>query len=263
MPSSLDNWYHTIDLGDGQVSNGYWDHRTIVDCYGIPESLAGKTALDVGTADGFWAFELERRGADRVVAIDVDTHADFDWLPGRMPPSAPNHRMKANFEIAHERFGSKVEHRTCNVYDLSPETVGTFDVVFCGSLLLHLMNPLKALVNIRSVVKEVAIIESLAEPGLDAIPDVPLLRFGHSDSETVPGEGGIYWRFGRRALEEMLIYAGFARVEIMPPFRMPPNDMEAIAIHGYPEPPAPPAPEPRPSLLKRIVGPRRRTRQGT
>ena len=239
---SLDNWYHTLELGDGLVSNGAWDHRTIVDCYGIPESLEGKTALDIGTADGFWAFELERRGADRVVAIDVETHADFDWLPGRMPPSAPHHPMKANFEIAHARFGSSVEHRTCSVYDLSPETVGEFDVVFCGSLLLHLMNPLKALVNIRSVVKEVAIIESLAEPGLDAFPDSPLLRFGHSNSEAVPGESGIYWRFGRKALQEMLIYAGFERTELMPPFLIPPNNFEAIAILGYPS--VAPAPEP-------------------
>jgi hypothetical protein len=25
-----------------------------VDRYGLPESLEGKTALDIGTADGFW-----------------------------------------------------------------------------------------------------------------------------------------------------------------------------------------------------------------
>jgi tRNA (mo5U34)-methyltransferase len=256
---SLDNWYHTLDLGDGLVSRGYWDHRTIVDSYGIPRSLAGKTALDVGTADGFWAFELERRGAERVVAIDVETHADFDWVPGRVPPNATQTRMKANFEIAHARFSSSVEHRTLSVYDLSPETVGEFDVVFCGSLLLHLMNPLKALINIRSVTRELAIIESLAEPGLDAIPDVPLLRFGHSDSEQLPGEGGIYWRFSRRALEEMLTYAGFERTEVMPPFRMPPHDMEAIAIHGYPTvPKSAAAAPPRRSLIGRLLGGRRR-----
>lgn len=231
---SLDGWYHTIDLGDGLVSNGYWDHRSIVDCYGLPRSLKGKTALDVGTADGFWAFELERRGADRVVAIDVETHADFDWLPGRMPAGAREHRMRANFDIAHARLGSSVEHRYCNIYDLSPETVGEFDVVFFGSLLLHLMNPLKALCNIRSVVREVAIIESLAQPGLDSFPDVPLIRFGHSDSESVPGEAGIYWRIGQKALAEMLTYTGFARAEFMDPFLMPPGNVEAIAVHAFP-----------------------------
>jgi len=46
-----------------------------------PTSLEGKTALDAGTGDGFFAFEMERRGAERVVAIDVARVADCDWLP--------------------------------------------------------------------------------------------------------------------------------------------------------------------------------------
>ena len=38
-----------------------------------------------------------------------------------------------------------------SAYDLSPERVGTFDVVLCGSLMLHLRDPLRALEGIRSV----------------------------------------------------------------------------------------------------------------
>ena len=38
-----------------------------------------------------------------------------------------------------------------SVYDLDPELVGTFDVVVCGSLLLHLRDPFRALEAIRSV----------------------------------------------------------------------------------------------------------------
>src|SRR5262245_62521924 len=60
----LENWYHTIELGNGLVSRGFYDHRPVVNCYGLPDSLCGKTALDIGTADGFWAFEMERRGAE-------------------------------------------------------------------------------------------------------------------------------------------------------------------------------------------------------
>ena len=75
-------WYHTIELCRGVYTrNAEFDHRSIVDCVGLPRSLAGKTALDVGTADGFWAFEMERRGADHVVAIDVVKAAEFDILP--------------------------------------------------------------------------------------------------------------------------------------------------------------------------------------
>ena len=53
----------------------------MVERFGLPASLAGKTALDVGTADGFWAFEMERRGAARVVAIDLPRLGDCDLLP--------------------------------------------------------------------------------------------------------------------------------------------------------------------------------------
>jgi hypothetical protein len=117
-------------LGNGLTSKGYYDHRSVVDQYGIPASLEGKTVLDVGTADGFWAFELERRGASRVVGINIARYGDFDWLPWVRDALGPradiNGRMR--FELAHAMRDSKVEFEVCSVYDLSPERVGTFDV---------------------------------------------------------------------------------------------------------------------------------------
>src|SRR5688572_27964962 len=77
----LAGWYHTIELGNGLVSRGFNDHRSIVDRTGLPASLARRTALDVGSFDGFWAFEMERRGAAEVTALDVARIGDFDWLP--------------------------------------------------------------------------------------------------------------------------------------------------------------------------------------
>jgi tRNA (mo5U34)-methyltransferase len=55
------------------------------------------------------------------------------------------------FLIARQALGSSVERRQLNIYDLSPDTVGTFDIVVCGSLLLHLRDPLRALAAVRSV----------------------------------------------------------------------------------------------------------------
>src|SRR5262249_59807856 len=77
----LNDWYHTLELAPGIVTRAVWDHRTTRDKVGIPSSLKGKTALDVGTADGFWAFEMEKRGADKVVAIDIGRAGDVDLLP--------------------------------------------------------------------------------------------------------------------------------------------------------------------------------------
>ena len=73
-------WYHTIELPGGLVTNGVYDHRPLVPHYGLPENLSGRRALDVGTADGFWAFELERRGAE-VTALDVERLSELDLPP--------------------------------------------------------------------------------------------------------------------------------------------------------------------------------------
>ena len=60
----------------------------------IPKDLTGKTVLDMGSFDGFWAFECERRGAKRVLAIDT-------WV---------SERHYVAFLHARERLGSKVDH---------------------------------------------------------------------------------------------------------------------------------------------------------
>ena len=58
-------WYHTLELGDGVVTDGMFDHRPHMHHYPLPEDLTGKRCLDVATMDGYWAFEMERRGAAR------------------------------------------------------------------------------------------------------------------------------------------------------------------------------------------------------
>jgi tRNA (mo5U34)-methyltransferase len=120
---------------------------------------------------------------------------------------------------------SKVQHRICNVYQLAPETLGMHDVVFCGSLLLHLHNPLQALINIRSVTRQMAVIETAAiHPDIERQwPDAPLASFGVRHVETEPGENVTYWQFSTAALRDMLVYAGFTRVESQPPFELRPG----------------------------------------
>ena len=78
--ASVPVWYHTMELAPGVVTPGWFDLRPIVDHLPWP-GVAGKRCLDVGTYDGFLAFELERRGASEVVAIDIDDHDRWDWPP--------------------------------------------------------------------------------------------------------------------------------------------------------------------------------------
>ena len=100
--------------------------------------------------DGFWAFEMERRGAAEVVALDLEDPLALDWpasLRGRH--DTPLDETKAErFALAHRALGSRVRRVLLSVYDLSPR-LGTFDFVFCGDLLLHLKDPVSAVESIR------------------------------------------------------------------------------------------------------------------
>jgi tRNA (mo5U34)-methyltransferase len=157
------DWYHTIELPGGVLTPGFYDHRPVVKFLPIPRSLAGRRCLDVGSSDGFWAFEMWRRGAAEVVSLDLEDPARQEWqgIRRRAPSPAASTsgawegdrgRTRRAFELAREALGADVTRHDLSVYDLSPEVAGTFDFVFMGSLLLHLRDPAGALTAVRTVV---------------------------------------------------------------------------------------------------------------
>ena len=130
-------WWHEIELAPGIVTPGDDSNRMklpILDGLGLPADLRGMRALDIGCSDGYFTFEMERRGAD-VVAIDF----------------VPEHYT--GFATARQILGSRAEYRMDNVYNLAPEPYGQFDVVLFLGVLYHLRKPLAALDSIRSVMK--------------------------------------------------------------------------------------------------------------
>jgi tRNA (mo5U34)-methyltransferase len=137
--------------------------------------------------------------------------------------------------MAHAMRRSRVEHRFCSVYELSPYALGTtFDVVFCGSLLLHLQNPLIALHNIRSVTREMAIIETTIDRELEEkFPGRPFVSFGSVAEENEPGEHNVFWAMTTAGLQRMLRYADFARVEPQGIFDLGPNGPTATSVIAY------------------------------
>ena len=121
----------------------------------LPASLEGKRCLDVGTSSGFWAFEMERRGAAEVVAVDVNDPSRQDWQgPPRDAEELRQAYLKStdSFATARDALGSSVDRRDVSVYDVSPETVGRFDFVFMGNLALHVRDPARAFAAVRTVV---------------------------------------------------------------------------------------------------------------
>lgn len=149
-------WYHTLDLGGGVVVDGSADMRPLAP-RALPSSLAGRRCLDVGTFDGFWAFEMEARGAASVVAIDVDDPATLEHPPLRRESNLADFARSRvlpgdGFRLAAAARGSSVRRVTCNVYDLDAERIGgQVDVVLVGAILQHLRDPVRALERVRSV----------------------------------------------------------------------------------------------------------------
>jgi tRNA (mo5U34)-methyltransferase len=187
-----------MELGPGVVTPGWMDLRPIVDRLPWPE-VTGKRCLDVGTYDGFLAFELERRGASEVVATDVSDHEQWDW-PLAERRSGPEYlarvagpRKGLGFEIARTALGSSVQKHEVSVYELSPERLGEFDVVVCGSLLLHLKDPVAALEAIRSVCRDRFMSAEQIDPWLTLLsPRRPAgwLRAGDFTQWWVPNMAG-------------------------------------------------------------------------
>lgn len=126
------------------------------DKYRIPADLTGKRVLDVGAWDGYWTFEALRRGASSVLAID-----DFSDLLGSLDRG--DRTGWENFDLCREALGCSPEvcqRREMSVYDVSPESVGMFDVVFFFGTLYHLRYPLLALDRLSSVCKNEIFVES-------------------------------------------------------------------------------------------------------
>jgi tRNA (mo5U34)-methyltransferase len=144
-------WYHTIDLGHGVVTRGIDDTPVRLARLDLPPSLDGRTVLDIGAWDGFFSFEAERRGAARVVATDYYSWHGTGW------------GTKAGFTLARGALGSRVEDVDIDVMDLSPERVGTFDVVLFLGVLYHLPHPLLALERIASVTRDLLIVETVVD----------------------------------------------------------------------------------------------------
>jgi len=209
-------WYHTIELAPGVVTPGWLDTRKIADQVPFPASLAGKRCLDVATFNGFWAFEMERRGASEVVGIDVLDPADWDWPDGSDPETiavlAERQAGGRGFEIAKRALGSAVERLERNVFDLDPADLGMFDVVYVGSLLVHLRDPVTALERVRSVCDGTLVV-------VDGVDPLLSLLFRRQPVATLDGVGRPWWWYGNPAnLAQLVEVAGFE--VITPPRRL-------------------------------------------
>jgi tRNA (mo5U34)-methyltransferase len=211
MTTPQRTWYHTIDLPDGRTTPGWYDTRPAPAHVPWPDSLEGLRCLDVGTFDGFWAFEMERRGAE-VVAVDLDDPRALDWcydneLVGPAVIESWGSERGPGFAEAAEALGSKVQRVNCSVYDLDPTELGQFDVVFCGTLLPHLRDPVRGMERMRSVCRG----ELLVMEHIDPVLDLLARRVPAAAAMPAPDQ---WWRLNSAGLVRAVQSAGFDIVEL-------------------------------------------------
>lgn len=196
--SELDarGWWHSFDLPDGthiEGVNPIDSQKRRIRQFPIPEDLHGARVLDIGAWDGWFTFEMERRGAD-VVAVD-------NW-------------DNARFRQIHAALRSHADYRIMDVYDLTPASVGRFDIVLFMGVLYHLKHPLLALERVCSITAGLAAVDSFIlqeklRPG-EKVPDRPIMEF--FENEEFGGQADNWCAPNLACLMAMCRTAGFARV---------------------------------------------------
>jgi hypothetical protein len=160
-----------------------------------------------------WAFARERRGAAEVVAIDVLDPMRWDWPHGsdEATIAAIGARMTEGdgFELARSALGSSVTRHERSVYDLEEHDLGRFDLVYLGSLLVHLRDPVRALERIRAVCDgTLVVVDGIDLPLSLRSPRLPLAR--------LDGRGRPWWWYPNLAGLVRLVEAGGFELSLPP-----------------------------------------------
>jgi len=211
--AELGPWFQNMTIGGietapdhflGDYPNFKWQGFAHI----IPEDLEGRSVLDIGCNAGFYAIEMKRRNAGRVLGIDSDPH------------------YLRQAEFAAEQLGADVEFQQMSVYEIG-RLKEKFDLVIFMGVLYHLRHPLLALDLIYEHVAKDQMLFQCLQRGSDAIadieedypfseenlfyrPDVPKLHFIEHRYTGDPTN----WFFpNRAAAEAMLRNSGFEIVE--------------------------------------------------
>jgi tRNA (mo5U34)-methyltransferase len=224
-------WWHSIALGDGIVTPGAksaallrTEHETI----DLPD-LHGKTVLDIGGWDGYFAFEAERAGAAKVAVLD-----HYVWcldLPGQqaywrdcraagVDPQPYEHTRfwqpetlpgKAGFDTARRALKSNVEGIVADFAEDDLTRLGQWDVVLFLGVLYHLQDPFDALKRLYAVTRELAVIETEAIV-VAGHEDDPLWRF--FPGAELNADSSNWWAPNMAGLQAMLAAVGFADLTV-------------------------------------------------
>ena len=204
---SVPFWFHTFALNRAEgiyTPGAARDHRYRVSM--VPEDFAGLSVLDVGAFDGFYAFLAERRGAERVVAVDNEQYRL--WVASRWGVELDGGE---GFRAIHGLLGSAVEYRRMDAFELDG-LEERFDLIYCWGILHRVENPLGLLRVLRGRTADggSVLVETYGVRPEDR--DGPAIRVLTAD-EVYARDEFVYWGFGHAGLDRLARVAGFSRAE--------------------------------------------------
>ena len=200
-------WFRTFALNrpEGIYTPGAArDHRYRVSL--LPEDFAGMSVLDVGCFDGFYAFLAERRGAERVLAVDNEQYRL--WVAARWDVELQG---AEGFRAVHRLLGSAVEYRRMDAFALDG-LEERFDLVYCFGILQRVENPLGLLRVLRAWTVDggTVLLETYGVGPEDR--NGPAIRVSEP-GEVYARDEFVCWGFGDAGLERLARISGFSRVE--------------------------------------------------
>src|SRR5208282_1875837 len=141
--SRVPRWHQVWEIFQGVFTPGRNSVEAMLRHSGVPTDLSGQRVLDIGAFNCCASFECERRGADEVVALDLQ------------PPEQLGFPVLKN--VLHS---NRVRFVQGSVYNLDPKQLGTFDVILFFGVLYHLRYPLLAIDQLRKVARKTVYVES-------------------------------------------------------------------------------------------------------
>jgi tRNA (mo5U34)-methyltransferase len=191
-------WFHSIDLGNGIVTPG----RKPREIHGLeyaaifdPVDMGGRTVIDIGAWNGAYSFEAKRRGAARILATDT-----LAWRQ--------HTRGREGFDLARSVLGIDLEIGEFDIPELTPDRVGTFDVVLLLGVFYHLKDPIAALRQIAALAGELLIVETHTDALELRRPAMIMYPGGELD-----GDESNWWGPNPACMVALLKQCGFAKVD--------------------------------------------------
>jgi len=129
--------YQNVKLPFG-LSTGGTDRADTARAF-LPKDMKGKSIFDLGCMYGFFCFEAEEAGAERILGVDIEA------------VNVETCRILADIR------GSKAEFRQMDI-EIDPMP-GQFDYVLCLNVLHHMRNPLGALEKLIAATRECLVLE--------------------------------------------------------------------------------------------------------